>query len=213
MSRIIHDVTLTLSPEVPAWPGQAAPKLFRLRSMSEGGANNISQLDTFVHFGTHVDAPLHFVEGARPVDQMPLETLIGPCVVVHFPDVDAISRADLEAADIPPGTERLIIRTRNCNLFDDHSQGFDTSFVALTPDAANWVVEQGISLVGIDYFSIERYKEPGAATHLALLRAEVAVVEGLDLRKITPGNYELVCMPLKLKDCDGAPARVALIEN
>ncbi|MBT3358183.1 MAG: cyclase family protein [Rhodospirillales bacterium] len=213
MSRIIHDVTLTLSSEVPAWPGQKAPKLFRLRSMSEGGANNISQLETFVHFGTHVDAPLHFVNGARPVDQMPLETLIGPCVVVDFPDVDAISREDLQGANIPAGTERLIIRTRNCRLFDDHSQGFDKNFVALMPDAANWVVEQGFLLVGIDYFSIERYEEPGALTHLALLGAEVAVVEGLDLRAISPGDYELICMPLKLKDCDGAPARVALIEN
>ncbi|MBC8158497.1 MAG: cyclase family protein [Alphaproteobacteria bacterium] len=213
MSRTIHDVTLTISPEVPAWPGQKAPKLFRLRSMSEGEANNISQLDTFVHFGTHVDAPLHFVDGARPVDQMPLETLIGPCVVVSFSDVDAITREDLEAADIPQGTERLILRTRNSRLFDDHTQGFDKNFVALTPDAANWVVERGMLLVGIDYFSIERYKEPGAATHVALLSAEVAVVEGLDLREIKAGNYELVCMPLKLKDCDGAPARVALMEN
>ena len=213
MNRKIHDITLTFSPEVPVWPGQKAPKLFRLRSMSEGGANNISQLETFVHFGTHVDAPLHFVEGARPMDQVPLETLIGPCVVVYFPDSDAITREDIEAADIPKETERLIIRTRNSRLFDDHSQGFDKNFVALTPDAANWVVERGIRLVGIDYFSIERYKEPGAATHLALLGAEVAVVEGLDLRVIEPGNYELVCMPLKLKDCDGAPARVALIES
>jgi len=212
MGKRIHDVTLTFSAALPGWPGMPAPVLERWRSMDDGAANNVSRLDTHVHFGTHVDAPLHFVNDGFGMETVSLDAMLGPCVVIHLPDASEISAADLEASDIPAGTERLIIRTRNSALWDDLSQGFKTDFVALTPDAAGWVVDRGIRLVGIDYLSVERYKEPGRVTHLTLLNAEVVLVEGLDLRGIEPGAYELICMPLKLKDCDGAPARVALRE-
>jgi arylformamidase len=133
-------------------------------------------------------------------------------VVVEFPDLAEIGPEDLDAKAIAPGTTRLILKTRNSDLWNDYAQGFRTDFVALTPAAAEWVIAQGIRLIGIDYLSIERFQEPGRVTHRALLGAQVVLVEGLDLRGIAAGPYELVCMPLKLKDCDGAPARVALIE-
>lgn len=210
MEKTVHDITLTFSDEVPNWPGMPPPTLERLRSMDEGGANNVSRLDSHVHFGTHVDAPSHFIRNGHGMDRVPLEVMLGPCRVVFFPEKPAISADDLEAAGIPDGTERLIVRTRNSELWNDFSVGFQKDFVALTPDAASWIVERGIRLVGIDYLSVERYQEPDRATHIALLGAEIVLVEGLDLRGISPGDYELICMPLKLKNCDGAPARVAL---
>ena len=139
--------------------------------------------------------------------------MIGPCRVAYFPDADAITSAMLDGLDLPADLMRLILRTRDSAFWDDPTRQYPENFVALTPDAAEWIVERGIRLVGIDTLSIERYREAGAATHKALLGAEVVIVEGLDLRGIAPGDYELICMPLKLKGSDGAPARVALIET
>ncbi|MDX9859692.1 MAG: cyclase family protein [Rhodospirillales bacterium] len=212
MSRIIHDVTLTFTTDIPRFPNTPEPTLERLRSMDDGAVNNLSRLDTHVHFGTHVDAPKHFVADGYGMEAVPLEVLLGPCIVVDFPDLAEIEPADLEAKAIPAGTRRLIVKTRNSELWNDYTQGFRPDFVALTPAAADWVIERGIRLIGIDYLSIERFQEPGRVTHRSLLGAEVVLVEGLDLRGIEAGPYELVCMPLKLKGCDGAPARVALIE-
>lgn len=212
MSRIIHDITLTFTPDIPRFPNTPEPTLERLRKMEEGAVNNLSRLDTHVHFGTHVDAPRHFIADGTGVDAIPLDVLLGPCVVVDFPDLAEIGPEDLEAKAIAPGTTRLIVKTRNSDLWNDYAQGFRTDFVALTPAAAEWVIAHGIRLIGIDCLSIERYQEPGRVTHRSLLAAQVVLVEGLDLRGIAAGSYELVCMPLKLKDCDGAPARVALIE-
>lgn len=212
MSRTIHDVTLTFTTDIPGFPNTPVPTLERLRSMDEGAHNNLSRLDTHVHFGTHVDAPNHFIADGKGMDVVPLDILLGPCLVVDFPTLAEITPADLDAAAIPRGTRRLILKTRNSALWNDHSQGFRQDYVALTPAAAEWVIERGIRLIGIDYLSIERFQEPGRVTHRALLGAEVVIVEGLDLRAVKAGPYELVCMPLKLKGCDGAPARVALIE-
>jgi arylformamidase len=211
--RTIHDITLTFTPDIPRFPNTPLPTLERLRSMDDGAVNNLSRLDTHVHFGTHVDAPNHFVADGYGMDVVPLETLLGPCVVVEFPDLAEIGPEHLEAKAIPAGTLRLLLKTANSELWNDYAQGFRTDFVALTPAAAEWVIARGIRLIGIDYLSIERFQEPGRVTHRSLLGAEVVLVEGLDLRGIKAGRYELICMPLKLRGCDGAPARVALIES
>ena len=212
LNRTIHDITLTFTPDIPRFPNTPEPTLERLRKMEEGAANNLSRLDTHVHFATHVDAPRHFIADGHGIDAIPLDVLLGPCVVVDFPDLAEIGPEDLQAKAIPPGTTRLVLKTRNSELWNDYTQGFRTDFVALTPAAAEWVIGRGIRLIGIDYLSIERYQEPGRVTHRSLLGAQVVLVEGLDLRGIKAGPYELICMPLKLKGCDGAPARVALIE-
>ena len=209
----IHDVTVTYSADIPPFPGNPTPVLRRLRSMDDGGRNNVSLLETYVHGGTHVDAPIHFIQDGYAMEDVPLETMIGPCRVAYFPDADAITSAMLDGLDLPADLMRLILRTRDSAFWDDPTRQYPENFVALTPDAAEWIVERGIRLVGIDTLSIERYREAGAATHKALLGAEVVIVEGLDLRGIAPGDYELICMPLKLKGSDGAPARVALIET
>ncbi len=211
--RRIHDITMTFSSGMPNWPGNPAPEVTRFRDMKEGDRNNMTSVAFHVHSGTHVDAPLHFVADGYPIEDMPLDVLIGPCLVAHFPDVPAITRDMLvDHPDIGPGVERLLLRTVNSDRFGDAAE-FRPDFTALTPDAAQWLVEGGIRLLGNDYLSVERYKEPGNATHLAFLENEVILLEGIDMRGIEPGRYELVCLPMKIGNAEGAPARAVLIER
>ena len=207
---VIHDVTLTFSPDLPCWPGDPAPTVERINSIEDGASCNVTRLDSHVHFGTHVDAPVHFVDGAADVTTMPLDVLLGPAVVVDLPDADAVTAEILDGLDLDAGVQRLLFKTRNSDLWNDPAQGFRTDYVALTPDAARWVVDRDIRLVGVDYLSVERFGEPGHATHHVLLEAAVIIVEGLDLRGIDGGTYGLVCLPMKIAGADGAPARVVL---
>jgi arylformamidase len=204
----IYDVTRPISPAMPVWPGDPPVTLERVRSMDDGERNNLSNMAGSVHIGTHVDAPLHFVAGAADVSSLPLETLIGPARVLELPDVDAITAESLSRFD-PTGVKRVLFKTRNGQLRQDE---FDTGFVALALDAAQWVVEHGVQLVGVDYLSVERFGGDGSV-HRTLLRAGVIVVEGLDLREVPPGDYALACLPLKLVGSEGAPARVVLVRE
>lgn len=204
----IYDVTRPISPAMAVWPGDPPVTLERVRSMDDGERNNLSNMACSVHIGTHVDAPLHFVAGAADVSSLLLETLIGPARVLELPDVDAITAESLAHSDLQ-GVERLLFKTRNGQLRQDE---FDASFLALTLDAAQWVIEHGVRLVGVDYLSVERFGGDGSV-HRALLGAGVVVVEGLDLRAVPPGDYALTCLPLKLVGSDGAPARVVLVKE
>jgi arylformamidase len=202
----IYDVTQPVSPAMPVWPGDPPVILERVASMERGDRLNLSRLAGTVHIGTHVDAPLHFVAGAADVTLLPLDVLIGPARVVEFPDTDVITAESLARFDLN-GVKRLLFKTRNGQLRWDE---FDAGFVALALGAAQWVIELGVQLVGVDYLSVERFGGDGSV-HRALLGAGVVVVEGLDLRAVLPGDYELYCLPLKLVGSDGAPARVVLI--
>ena len=202
----IYDVTQPVSPAMPVWPGDPPVILERVASMERGDRLNLSRLAGTVHIGTHVDAPLHFVAGAADVTLLPLDVLIGPARVVEFPDADVITAESLARFDLN-GVKRLLFKTRNGQLRRDE---FDAGFVALALGAAQWVIELGVQLVGVDYLSVERFGGDGSV-HRALLGAGVVVVEGLDLRAVPPGDYTLTCLPLKLVGSDGAPARVVLI--
>jgi len=204
----IYDVTRPISPAMVVWPGHPPVVLERVASIEQGHHSNLSRLAGTVHVGTHVDAPIHFVASGTDVTSLPLDVLIGPARVVELPDVDAITADSLARLDLK-GVKRLLFKTRNGQLSQDE---FDAGFVALTLDAAQWVIEHGLRLVGVDYLSVERFGGDGAV-HRALLGAGVIVVEGLDLRAVPPGDYELYCLPLKLVGSDGAPARVALISE
>ena len=202
------DVSLRLSARLPTYPGNPPFELEPVKRIEDGGSSNVSALHLGAHTGTHVDAPRHFFSGGAAVDALPLEALVGPARVVHFPGCRSIGAAELEQAGLQ-GVERVLIKTDNSAAWETATH-FNPNFVYLAEDGARWLVQQGVRLVGVDYLSVEKYKEPGAPTHHHLLGAGVVVVEGLDLRGAPAGDYEVICLPLKIADADGAPARVVL---
>lgn len=207
------DISLPISPGLPVWPGDPGVELERIRAIADGCASNDSRLGCSVHTGTHVDAPLHFLDNGASVEKLPLDVLVGPAEVVEVPDAERISHTILENLSLPEGTTRLLIKTRNSDLWNDARHPFNPDFVALDAPAASWVVERGIRLIGIDYLSIQRFVDKDPATHRILLASGVIIVEGLDMRQVDPGRYQLICLPLKLSGSDGAPARAILIEE
>lgn len=212
MTRLL-DITLPLSENLPAWPGEPHAILSRLQDMAVGDECTVTRLNTVVHAGTHVDAPVHFVAGGSGVDSLDLATLVGPAQVVHVPDTaDALSADVLDSLDVPD-CPRLLFRTRNSLLWDEPRHDFRPDFVAFTRDGAEWLVRRGVRLVGIDYLSVERFDHPEPWVHRALLRAGIVAVEGLDLRHADAGAWQLICLPLKIPGCDGAPARVVLMRE
>jgi len=210
----ILDISLPVSPALPVWPGDSPVKVERYRSIATGDECNVSRLSCSVHSGTHVDAPSHFIDKAPAIDELPLEALIGPVLIVEVPQVDTrIEPEFLDSLSLPAGTERLLFKTRNSNLWRQAEHSFQTEYVALTQEAASWIVARGIRLVGIDYLSVQLFTDSKPLTHCILLQAGVVIIEGLNLRHVSPGAYQLVCLPLKLVGCDGAPARAVLIEG
>lgn len=208
-----YDISLTLSPDCPVWPGDPRVELTRVERMEDGSPYNLTHLRFSAHVGTHVDAPFHFVgSDATTVEKLPLNLLTGRAYVLHLPDeVELINAEVLERANIPPRTRRLLFRTRNSHLWADGGSGaFFENFVAVSEDGAQYLVDHGVRLVGIDYLSIAPFSE-GVPTHKTLLQAGVVVVEGLDLSQVSQGRYTLYCLPLKIKGSDGAPARAILI--
>ncbi len=207
----IYDISLPITPDLPVWPGDAPIEIEQVEAMDAGDTANVSRLSAGVHIGTHVDAPHHFLNDGRTVESLPLDVLIGPARVVHFADeVDAITAAALEAASIPAGTARLLFRTRNSALWARREREFRTDFVAVTADGAEWLVARGIRLVGVDYLSVAPFRD-SVPTHRILLGAGVVVIEGLNLWEVPAGEYQLYCLPLRLVECEGAPARAILV--
>lgn len=208
----IHDISLTISPDLPIWPGDPPIELTQVESMDRGAQANVSRLRVGVHSGTHVDAPHHFLNDGRTVEGLPLDVLSGPCYVAQLPDgVEALTREAMQGIPLPEGTTRLLFGTRNSHLWARGEREFQTDFVAVTEDGAEWLVERGIQLVGVDYLSIAPYDEP-VPTHTILLKAGIVIVEGLNLSAVPRGIYELYCLPLRLLGADGAPARAILID-
>jgi arylformamidase len=206
----IHDVTVTISSEMPVYPGDPQIEITRTFSLEEGDVANVSHLSCGTHIGTHVDPPSHFVEGGIALDKLPLDVLIGPARVFDVGDVDVIDAATVEQTALD-GVTRVLFKTRNSRLWSSPHE-FQRNFVYLDAPAAEILVARGVKLVGIDYLSIEMFNFEQPATHLALLSNDVIVVEGLDLSGVTAGDYELICLPIKIKDGDGGPARVVLRE-
>jgi arylformamidase len=209
----IIDVSLTLSDKLPVWPGDPRVSLERVHKIEDGANANVSRLDLQVHSGTHIDAPVHFLPGEKGVDSIHLQELIGPCFVLEFPEeVGVISRETFSSQYIPAGVTRLLLKTKNSTFWTENDTEFRTDFVGLAEDGACFLVERGIRVVGIDYLSIAPYKQ-SRPTHETLLKAGIVIIEGLDLHAVTTGYYSLICLPIKLAGSDGAPTRVALIDE
>lgn len=203
-----QDVSVPIRSEMFTFKGDPTVHLERASSMAAGAVCNISRLDFGVHSGTHVDAPVHFIDGAAGIETVPLEILIGPATVVDASRVERrLDRAAIDGLAIPAEAERVLFRTSNTELWDRPT--FSTSFVALTAEGARALVERGVRLVGADYLSIALFGDP-VDTHVALLGAGVVILEGLDLRGIEPGQYDLICLPLLIPGSDGGPARAIL---
>ncbi|GFO53065.1 cyclase [Geomonas sp. Red276] len=202
----IYDITIPLSDELPVYPGDSPVVIAPWASIADGDSANIARITICSHSGTHIDSPRHFVEGGLTVDQIPVERLLGKAKVVEIADVAEIGRQELERLPVR-GVERLLLKTANAGLWKE--SGFKDSFVALARDGADYLVEIGVKLIGIDYLSIERSDGDGGV-HRALLEHDVLIVEGLNLVDVPPGDYELICLPLKVKDGDGAPVRAIL---
>ena len=209
----IHDISLTLSPDLPTWPGDPGLQLDLFESMDKGAHVNVTKISTSVHVGTHVDAPHHFLNDGRTVEQLPLDVLTGPCYVVQLPDgVEEITAEVLDRTEIGSDMKRVLFGTRNSHLWAKGETKFHTDFVAIAEDGAEWLVERGIQLVGVDYLSVAPYGD-SEPTHHVLLKAGVVIVEGLNLSNVMRGFYDLYCLPLKIAGCDGAPARAILVSN
>ena len=202
-----YDISVSISPQLPVWPDTQPIEFQRTLDLDQGDIANDTTICMSVHTGTHVDASLHFVSSGRSVDELPLETLIGLATVIDVGEIEVITAIFLEGLDLPNNLKRILFKTKNSKLWN--SSTFEPNFVALSCDAAEWLINQGIVLVGIDYLSIQRFYD-GPETHIVLLQSDVVIIEGLNLRDVPTGNYELICLPIKLKGLEGAPSRVIL---
>ncbi len=208
----IYDVTVPIGENTPVYEGDPDVEIAIASAIARGDAANVSRLCCGVHTATHVDAPVHFIEGARRVSELELEKLVGKCRVVELDrSVMAITAEHIENLD---GAERVLFKTRNSDFWNDFAQGFRKDFTYIAPDAAKALVDLKIKLVGIDYLSVEKFSAETFDTHIILLEKEVVIIEGLDLREVPAGDYELICLPLKIVGGtgDGAPARTLLRE-
>ncbi len=205
----IYDVTVPIRSGMPIYEGDPGIDIQSWSSLEKGDSANVSFLHFGAHTGTHVDAPAHFIEHANKIDTLPLDALIGLARVVRVPDelteidLEFVARSDLH------GVKRVLFHTRNSSFWND---GFRKDFSHLLPDAAQKLVDFGVKLVGTDYLSIEKFHSGHHKTHLTLLSNNVIIVEGLNLSAVPAGDYELICLPLKIADGagDGAPARAVL---
>jgi arylformamidase len=205
----IYDITVPIRAGMPVYEGDPGVEIRAWSALAKGDSSNVSFLHFGAHTGTHVDAPAHFIADTRKIDALPLDVLIGPARVIRVPDdVNEISSDFLARHDLNE-VERVLFHTRNSDFWD---QGFRKDYTHLLPEAAQALVERGVKLVGTDYLSIEKFHSGHHRTHLALLSQNVIIVEGLNLSEVPAGDYELICLPLRIADGagDGAPARAVL---
>lgn len=206
----VRDISLAIEPGLPTWPTSEGFSVRSAMRLADGDPANVSILEMDVHTGTHVEAPLHFLDGGAALDSVELERFVGPAIVVEVMG-SAVTADALAATGVPGGTERLLVKTANSARWAAGWGQFDPVYVSLTPDAARWVVDRGIRLVGIDHLSIQQYEDDGE-THRVLMRAGIAILEGLNLAGVGPGHYTLVAAPLRLAGTEAAPARALLLD-
>jgi arylformamidase len=201
------DVSVPLDANLPTYPDNTPFTIEAVKRIARGDHANLSSLRLSAHAGTHVDAPIHFLADGGGADTLPLEMLVGRARVVELTTRKAITAEDLAPLNLAEDV-RVLIKTINSRMWG--SRDFHPDYVGLADTGAKYLVAHGIKLVGVDYLSVEEFRKPGAPAHHALLGGGVIVIEGLNLRDVEPGIYELLCLPLRVVGCDGAPARVVL---
>jgi arylformamidase len=205
------DISIPISSAMISWPGDPPVDISRMRDQGKGDDATVSRLSMGAHTGTHMDAPIHFIAGGAGMESMPLEATLGVCRVIEVPDEHSIRRASLEVHSIGHD-ERILLKTRNSKS-RWWERPFDENFIYISADAAHYLASLGIMTVGVDYLSVGGFHHDGVATHRALLEAGIWIIEGLDLTQVDPGYYTLYCLPLKIDQGDGAPARAVLTRH
>ena len=201
------DVSVPLDAQLPTYPHNTPFSLEPIKRIARGDSSNVSTLHMSAHTGTHVDAPRHFFDQGAGTESLPLELLIGRARVIEIDSRAGVAAEDLASIDLSDDI-RVLIKTHNSRLWG--SPEFHEDYVGVTDSGARHLVEHGIKVVGVDYLSVEKFHNPGAPAHHVLLGAGTIVIEGLNLREVDPGVYEMFCLPLRVVGSDGAPARVVL---
>lgn len=202
------DISLPLRNTMVHWHGDPPVQIKRVHDLDRGDSHNLSEISMGSHTGTHMDAPLHFLQKGISIDRMPLDATVGRARVIEIQDNESIKREELLGRRIRRG-ERILFKTRNSSRVWQ-TGNFVEDFVFISNEAAHFLVERGIKAIGIDYLSIGSFKRGGSEVHRTLLQGGVWIIEGLDLSLVSPGRYELICLPLKFEQADGAPARAIL---
>jgi arylformamidase len=207
---IIYDVTVPISNSMPVWPGDPSVQLSAKAHLSRDKTHTVrlTAIEMGSHTGTHVDAPFHMISDGKRLHEFPLDTLTGKAFVFEIGNPKSIRREDVEQLSWT-GVERVLFKTENSKHWRDGK--FYEDFVYLDPEAAEFIAEKRVRLVGIDYLSIDKFRSESHPTHFALLRKNIVILEGLDLSGVPAGEYTLVALPLNLQDADGAPTRAILI--
>lgn len=202
------DISVPLTSGMAHWPGDPEPSFQRISDIDQGADANVTLCRMTAHSGTHMDAPCHFLAGREGIEAFPLSVGIGRARVISLPNVAVIGEHDLAANNIQPG-ERILIRTRNSNQRWDNKE-FQPDFIAINASGAQYLVDRGVALVGVDYLSVGAYNGDIVETHRIILGGGIWILEGLKLTAIPDGEYDMICLPIKIQGSDGAPARVVL---
>ncbi len=206
---MLIDISMDIEDGMIHWPTDPGVSIRHFSNIKNGDGANNSEICFGTHTGTHIDAPRHFIDGGRGIDKINPEILIGRCRVIEAAgDIKFISSDFLADKDIKNG-ERLLFKTKNSLWINGKDKNFHEDYVCVNADGAKFLVEKGVILVGVDYLSVEGY-HIGHETHKTLLGANIAVIEGLNLFEVSPGDYKLIALPIKIKNSDGAPSRVLL---
>jgi arylformamidase len=204
------DVTVPLDASLPVYPGNTPFTLEAIKQISRGDSSNVSTLHMSAHSGTHVDAPRHFFDDKPGAEALPLELMLGRTRVVEISSRSGIGAEQLAELDLSDDV-RILFKTSNSKLWA--SRDFHTDYIGVTTSGAEHLIAHGVKVVGVDYLSVEEFKKPGAPAHHVLLGGGAIVIEGLNLRDVEPGVYDMLCLPLRVVGADGAPARVVLRRN
>lgn len=202
------DVSVSLHSGMAHWPDNPPVRIERMLDIDRGDAANVSRISMGSHTGTHMDGPVHFVRDGEGLDEMPLEATMGRARVIEIQDHESVKPAELDPHGIRTG-ERVLFKTPNSSR-SWAREPFIEDFVYVSSEAARYLAGRRVMTVGVDYLSVGGFYKDGAETHEALLGAGIWVIEGLDLSAVGPGEYDLICLPVKIEHSDGAPARALL---
>ena len=202
------DISVPIRDAMVHWPGDPSVRVERVHSMERGDAANLSAISMGVHTGTHMDAPLHFIREGKGIDDIPLDVVVGRARVIEIYDTESIKPEELTRHRLRRG-ERILFKTPNSSRVWK-TDAFVEDFVFISKEAASFLAERGVRVVGVDYLSVGEYHGEGQEIHRRLLSAGIWLIEGLDLSLVEPGRYYLICLPLRIDKGEGAPARAIL---